>query len=1196
MITGPALTREELSYRRLFHQASGEISNYPQDAYSGHGIVVCGGGERCFTNAWIHLHILREELQCTLPIEYWYFGEEELDDTMRALLEPLQVSCVDGTRFAHDLPEGEGRGYALKAVSIWKSSFREVLFLDADNVPLRDPAFLFLDESYLRTGALFWPDIRHTDKTSRIWKVLNLPYRPDLEFESGQLVINKELWWQPLALAMHLNAHFPFYYRHIPGDKQTFQLAAWKLDHPYAYVGRAPELIEANIYQSMLNQFAPDGSLLFQHRTQADWNLFGENPVIPGYRFEKEARALLAKLGSCWSGAVHRNEPADLTAPKLATFRGIKEPVWIEHTARGWGRKLMELRPDGSVGRGAGWDGRTWRCDEQDGIPVLTLSAGRLDLVHLRADPSGVWKGRVNYTGAAEIEVISVKDPVREKAHAPPQKQRSAPWLGLFYREKASPPSAELGARELAREMETPRREFGTCYPFDRIDKIAKWESIFWKYPQVANEVWCRLCVENFCRSSSTRVRQILLRCLVVLTAQRPELVVQAVPWERQFWLDLIDDKSLGRREEEILLRWFCTLSGLPENGKFQKILGEMILARKDSVILQKTLLYLLTWDEPLFAPDFYPAFRRMAQHHPDWRSQFRYLLMLRPGPMTADFCSEEEHEDKYLIELESRKRGAKSDATGFSIREAMGERFRTCDRAGARLIVVHNVQDGQGDEILRMSNLLHAFLHRFPQLDIHLFGKRRYLYDHSRVIFHELAARDDLKEMFRETPVGLINFYEPWVDAGCSDPDFEKELRQCNQNCPAPFEITAAKGYNYFLYQSFKIGGKERIAELELNHRLAPNVYDASWRLLLEMGLPIPTWPAMEPKPSAYTGKPHAAWAADWESLTAPLRRSGAKRLALINPFGGQNLWKGFLPDTFGYLLKDLQHFVQQGYGLVLVTNGTSWGKAETLEQLRPLLPKECQERIVIDPETFSLPADAGLNMADAAMQRRKYFAHYADLIVTVEGWLTHLAHALGKPYRMWLAPGSYPSDWRPPALPDEPTLLKFRPETAQARVFGNHTRLVGLTAPFSPEKSRLLRALEALGESGDAERREVYLHYSFSPDQHLRCAALRGLAPFRDRKTQARLREALNDPGAKVRAAAAMALAGRTSLSDDPREIRSKKLRAYVHIGAYDWVRLRPLGRAAESALKATLNDTDLHMRRDAALILREITGKKK
>lgn len=55
--------------------------------------------------------------------------------------------------------DGAWKNFHLKAAAILASKFAEVLYLDSDNVPLRDPAYLFDEPLYKSSGgAVFWPD------------------------------------------------------------------------------------------------------------------------------------------------------------------------------------------------------------------------------------------------------------------------------------------------------------------------------------------------------------------------------------------------------------------------------------------------------------------------------------------------------------------------------------------------------------------------------------------------------------------------------------------------------------------------------------------------------------------------------------------------------------------------------------------------------------------------------------------------------------------------------------------------------------------------------------------------------------------------------------------------------------------------------------------------------------------------------
>lgn len=66
-------------------------------------------------------------------------------------------------------------GWAIKPFAILMSSFREVIFIDADSFFLRDPAKLFDDPDYKRTGALFFRDRTIMPESKRRWLLQILP-------------------------------------------------------------------------------------------------------------------------------------------------------------------------------------------------------------------------------------------------------------------------------------------------------------------------------------------------------------------------------------------------------------------------------------------------------------------------------------------------------------------------------------------------------------------------------------------------------------------------------------------------------------------------------------------------------------------------------------------------------------------------------------------------------------------------------------------------------------------------------------------------------------------------------------------------------------------------------------------------------------------------------------------------------------
>jgi hypothetical protein len=151
------------------------IETYPGH-FRGRGLVTCAGGERYNTCAWVLIKIARA-LGCTLPIQVWYLGPEERDERWVALVEDLGVECVDAAVVCRQHPHRGLSGWSLKSYAILHCPFREVLFLDADNMPVADPTYLFDVPSYRRRGAIFWPDDRKTACHSQRWAVFGVEYR-----------------------------------------------------------------------------------------------------------------------------------------------------------------------------------------------------------------------------------------------------------------------------------------------------------------------------------------------------------------------------------------------------------------------------------------------------------------------------------------------------------------------------------------------------------------------------------------------------------------------------------------------------------------------------------------------------------------------------------------------------------------------------------------------------------------------------------------------------------------------------------------------------------------------------------------------------------------------------------------------------------------------------------------------------------
>jgi ADP-heptose:LPS heptosyltransferase len=276
------------------------VSTDGNSGFRGRGIVICGGGVRMFTNAWVCIRLLRH-LGCTLPIELWHLGEAELDEPMRALVRPLGVQCVDALALTRQHPARQLHGWALKSYALLHSSFAEILLLDADNVPAVNPEFLFDSPEYRQAGAVLWPDQEPLASNDRAWAMFGVPYRDEPAVESGQLLVNKAACWRALALARWYNDHADFYYQYVHGDKETFHFAFRKVQAPYAMPTRGIKMLRGAMCQ---HDFA--GRRLFQHRNMDKWTLFPSNRRIPGFQHERACKQFLRELAGKWDARLSR--------------------------------------------------------------------------------------------------------------------------------------------------------------------------------------------------------------------------------------------------------------------------------------------------------------------------------------------------------------------------------------------------------------------------------------------------------------------------------------------------------------------------------------------------------------------------------------------------------------------------------------------------------------------------------------------------------------------------------------------------------------------------------------------------------------------------------------------------------------------------------------------------------------------------
>ncbi|CCD22236.1 alpha-1,2-mannosyltransferase MNN5 NDAI_0A00780 [Naumovozyma dairenensis CBS 421] len=249
------------------------------------GIVTVGGGK--YT---VLLMTMIEKLRqsgTTLPLEVIIPPQDEGDDEFcNNVLPNYNGKCI---YFKDVLPDQLSdklviKGFQLKPLAILLSSFKKALFLDADNLAMKDLDNIFNTQAFKQKRLIVWPDVwrrftapayykianikldlgkrirnlnddvsppsRYDDNSENSAQYLeNVPFHdlkgtiPDPTSESGQMVIDKIEHFHTLILSLYYNLYGPpWYYRMFSqgtsgqGDKETFIAAAHALGKPYYQV------------------------------------------------------------------------------------------------------------------------------------------------------------------------------------------------------------------------------------------------------------------------------------------------------------------------------------------------------------------------------------------------------------------------------------------------------------------------------------------------------------------------------------------------------------------------------------------------------------------------------------------------------------------------------------------------------------------------------------------------------------------------------------------------------------------------------------------------------------------------------------------------------------------------------------------------------------------------------------------------
>lgn len=524
-----------------------------------------------------------------------------------------------------------------------------------------------------------------------------------------------------------------------------------------------------------------------------------------------------------------------------------------------------------------------------------------------------------------------------------------------------------------------------------------------------------------------------------------------------------------------------------------------------------------------------------------------------------------------------------------FALHEVIAKRLRA---GRQRILVVQNVNDGQGDEIVRAVPLIQALLDFNPAIEIVLLTRRVYLYANPRLEVIPFKDRERIEELLTQGFDVVIDFFEPDVLEVNHDPDLEPLIQTHVEQHPPFIYASSTKGYNYFVYEQVRVESRELAESLELDRQRVDNIYEPTFRLIAELGLPLRCGEDTSATESVLAGLPWSEAEAAWDEVT---RRNIERRpVALLNPFGGAEPLKGCAVQHSDLLAGMIRQLIRENFFVVLLPNGTPWGTAALADDMVRRLDSREQSQVTVGPDpaassdgsTQPVPGGPALTHADRVMRMIIYFIRFADLIVPVEGWMVHAAFCLGKKYRMLMMPYSYPDRWNPYACTrDQRIALGLLQCDYDSRKVSD-----GPPTPEQPRKFILLFLLRELGRTGDPQAIDLLRMAARSEDRHLREAAAVSLGKLDTAEVEPDLIALLQDSFRGVRAAAASALLEkqqREPLSSG--ELSRDYLTSFVASGQElrDWVAVIRIGEAARPALELALQDDDPVVRREALQI---------
>jgi hypothetical protein len=215
--------------RDAFKYARQEITkaSQPDPAWSGSGIVICGGGRYL---QWTLNNVRNiRRFDPTIPIEIWCLNAAEIPEPR--LFEDMDCVVRNAQDWLPRFPMRRWGGWQMKMYSVLHCSFQNVMFLDADCFATRAGLSMLTHPAFTTTGALFCSDVARCHKSDLPYYSCGLvPPRimkpPQQEWETGAFVVDKARCHAAIRLAVWFSEHSDAWWAPLAhGDKATTELA-----------------------------------------------------------------------------------------------------------------------------------------------------------------------------------------------------------------------------------------------------------------------------------------------------------------------------------------------------------------------------------------------------------------------------------------------------------------------------------------------------------------------------------------------------------------------------------------------------------------------------------------------------------------------------------------------------------------------------------------------------------------------------------------------------------------------------------------------------------------------------------------------------------------------------------------------------------------------------------------------------------